>query len=58
LGNIPGALNIDDGVMTRLEREATRQGKTMSELVVMALRLLVQSRPRAADLPPLCGTTR
>jgi hypothetical protein len=53
LGNIPGALNIDDGVMTRLKREATRQGKTMSELVVMALRLLVQSRPRAADLPPL-----
>jgi hypothetical protein len=46
-------LNIDDGVMVRLKREAARQGKTMSELVEMALRLLLQARPPAADLPPL-----
>jgi hypothetical protein len=46
-------LNIDDGVMIRLKREAARQGKTMSELVETALRLLLQRQPRAADLPPL-----
>src|SRR5438552_11605093 len=36
-------LNIDDTVMQRLRREAVRQGKTMSELVEAALRLLFQS---------------
>lgn len=46
-------LNIDDGVMARLRREAARQGKTMSELVETALRLLLERRPRAAELPPL-----
>ena len=39
-------LNIDDTVMNRLRREAARQGKTMSELVEAALRLLFQSRSR------------
>jgi hypothetical protein len=46
-------LNIDDGVMVRLKREAARQGKTMSELVETALRLLLQRRPHPAELPPL-----
>lgn len=46
-------LIIDDGVMARLKREAARQGKTMSELVETALRLFLQNRPRAAELPPL-----
>jgi len=36
-------LNIDDTVMDRLWREAARQGKTMSELVEAALRLLFHS---------------
>ena len=46
-------LNIDDGVMARLKREAARSGRTMSELVETALRRLLQTRPEAADLPPL-----
>ena len=36
-------LNIDDTVMARLRRESVRQGRTMSELVEAALRLLFQS---------------
>lgn len=46
-------LSIDDGVMARLRREALRTGKTMSELVETALRLLLQSRPRDVELNPL-----
>lgn len=46
-------LNIDDGVMARLRRESARTGKTMSELVETALRLLLQGRREAPDLPPL-----
>lgn len=46
-------LNIDDTVMARLRREAARTGRTMSELVEMALRRLLQSRPEPAELPPL-----
>jgi len=37
-------LNIDDTVMAELKREAVRQGRTMSELVETALRLLLASR--------------
>ena len=49
-------LNIDDTVMGRLRREAARQGKTMSELVEAALRLLFQSgtrrsKPKLGPLP-------
>ena len=49
-------LNIDDTVMNRLRREAARQGKTMSELVEAALRLLLQpggrkSKPKLRPLP-------
>ena len=46
-------LNIDSTVMAQLKREAARQGRTMSELVETALRLLFQSRKRASDLPAL-----
>jgi plasmid stability protein len=46
-------LNIDDGVMLQLKREAARQGRTMSDLVETALRLLLASRPRRAKLPAL-----
>lgn len=35
-------LNIDDSVMERLRREAAREGRTMSELVESALRVLFQ----------------
>ena len=34
-------LQIDDGVMRRLKREAARQGKTMSDLVETALRRML-----------------
>ena len=46
-------LNIDDGVMARLKREAARRGCTMSELVETALRRLLQTRPDPGGLPPL-----
>src|SRR5438477_2427865 len=48
-------LNIDDTVMGRLRREAARQGKTMSELVEAALRLLFQTAKelKKKKLPPL-----
>jgi hypothetical protein len=47
-------LNIDDQIMTQLKREAARQGRTMSELVETALRLLLQpSRKKRGKLPPL-----
>ena len=46
-------LNIDDTVMADLKREAARQGRTMSEMVETALRLLLRSRRKQATLPPL-----
>lgn len=46
-------LNIDDGVMARLKREAARSGRTMSELVETALRRLLQTRPDPVKLQPL-----
>jgi len=46
-------LNIDDTVMRQLKREAMRQGRTMSELVETALRLLFRSKKKPEDLPPL-----
>jgi len=47
-------LNIDDSVMERLKREAARRGKTMSELVEMALRQLFRARrEREDELTPL-----
>ena len=46
-------LNIDDTVMTELRRAAARQGRTMSELVETALRLLLRSPRKKNELPPL-----
>jgi hypothetical protein len=46
-------LSIDDTVMAQLKREAARQGRTMSDLVETALRLLFRTRRSAADLPGL-----
>lgn len=46
-------LNIDKTVMAELKREAARQGRTMSELVETALRLLLQSRPKRSAISPL-----
>jgi Ribbon-helix-helix protein, copG family len=46
-------LNIDDTVMAELRREAARQGRTMSELVETALRLLLRAQRKQASLPPL-----
>jgi Ribbon-helix-helix protein, copG family len=46
-------LTIDDSVMARLKREAARSGRTMSELVEMALRRLLQAKPDAVELQPL-----
>jgi hypothetical protein len=46
-------LNVDATVMAKLKREAARQGRTMSELVETALRLLLQSSRRRETLPTL-----
>lgn len=40
MGRQAAILDIDSSVMRRLKREATRRGKTMSELVETALRWL------------------
>ena len=45
--------NIDDTVMIELKREAVRSGRTMSELVETALRLLLRSQRRQGKIPPL-----
>jgi hypothetical protein len=50
------ALNIDDTVMAEFKREAARQGRTMSDLVESALRLLLRSqrkREKVVALPSL-----
>jgi Arc/MetJ family transcription regulator len=46
-------LNIDDTVMAEVKREAARQGRTMSELVESALRLLLRSQRKQEKLVPL-----
>lgn len=46
-------LQIDDAVMAELERESARQGRTKSELVEIALRNLLRSQNKPAELPPL-----
>jgi hypothetical protein len=46
-------LNIDDTVMTELKREAARQGRTMSEMVETALRLLLRSQRKQGTVPAL-----
>ena len=46
-------LNIDAALAARLKREALRQGRSMSELVETALRLLFRARPAPPELPEL-----
>jgi Arc/MetJ family transcription regulator len=46
-------LNIDDTVMADLKRESARQGRTMSELVETALRLLLRSSQKRSAVPDL-----
>jgi hypothetical protein len=46
-------LNIDDTVFAELKREAASQGRTMSDLVETALRLMLRSQPRRRRLPTL-----
>ena len=46
-------LNIDDSVMADLKREAARQGRTMSEIVETALRLLLRSQRKRLTIRPL-----
>jgi hypothetical protein len=46
-------LNIDDTVMAELRREAARQGRTMSEMVETALRLLLRSQRKREAIPAL-----
>jgi Arc/MetJ family transcription regulator len=46
-------LNIDDTVMAELKREAARQGRTMSEMVETALRLLLRSQRKRGTIPAL-----
>ncbi len=53
VSHVKTTLNIDDTVMAQLKREAARQGRTMSELVEMALRMLFRSSKKRATLPPL-----
>jgi hypothetical protein len=46
-------LNIDDTVMAELKREAARQGRTMSEMVETALRLLLRPQHKRETIPAL-----
>jgi hypothetical protein len=46
-------LNIDDRVMGDLKREAARQGRTMSELVETALRLMFSAQRKRTKIRPL-----
>ncbi len=46
-------LNIDDRVMVELKREAARQGRTMSEMVESALRLLLRSQRKREKIDSL-----
>lgn len=51
-------LVIDDGVFRRLSIEAAQQGRTISELVEAALRLMLESAPpESSNLQPLPITT-
>ncbi len=46
-------LNIPDVLMAQLRREAARQGRTMSELVEAALRMLLGRKQAPVEMPPL-----
>ena len=45
--------DLDDTVMADLKLEAARQGRSTSEIVEIALRLLLCSRPKRGALPEL-----
>jgi hypothetical protein len=45
--------NIDASVVARPKSEAARQGRTVSEMVETALRMLLRQQPSQRDLPPL-----
>ena len=51
--HMKATLNIDDTVMAELKREAARQGRTMSEMVELALRLLLRSQRKWGRIPAL-----
>jgi len=53
LSRMKTTLNIDDTVMAELKREAARQGRTMSEMMETALRLLLRSQRKRGPVPPL-----
>ena len=46
-------LNISDVAMYKLKAESVRQGRTMSELVESALRMLFINSKKKTGLPPL-----
>ena len=46
-------LNIDATVMAQLKREAVRQGRTMSDLVETALRLLLKGQKNPCEMRDL-----
>ena len=46
-------LNINNQLLAQLKREAATQGRTMSELVETALRLLFQNQKVPKPLSPL-----
>jgi Arc/MetJ family transcription regulator len=46
-------LDIDDTVMAELKREAARQGRTSSELVETALRMLLRGQRTRGSVPAL-----
>jgi hypothetical protein len=46
-------LNIDPATMAKLKREAARQGRTMSEMVETALRLMLRDQRKREALPEL-----
>jgi Arc/MetJ family transcription regulator len=46
-------LDIDEKVLAELKREAARQGRTTSEMVEAALRLLLRAPRKRMPLPEL-----
>ena len=53
VGHMKTNLNIDASVMARLKHEAARQGRTMSELVEIALRSFFLAQKKSDQLQPL-----
>jgi plasmid stability protein len=58
MNHMKTTLVIDDQVMKRLKTEAARQGRTISEMVEAALRLMLsatRTRPKLPRLPSWDG---